>query len=431
MILGISLFLASSCKKENAAISETNMVRINFGACIEATKVSIEPNSDASVFAQNWNANDIISFTYSNGTLEESVSAVWDDTDKAFSFYISEEKYLSLRNQKYNWTYKAEYIHSDWPKTCSQNGNGYSDGRDFIVGSQNTSGTLFGDGISITMQRKTAVLYFDISSAGISEPVTRAVLRIAAGETLAAEKVELDGNETLVAKAGTEKYNETILQMADGTSLSDGIRLWFNTLPTENVSEMSLDLETSSHMVSISRKSTGSAFDLAANTITMIKKADADGCSKLLFETFSGSTQKGGNDGIWDGSNPQISAISADLSWEFQYSVAANSCIRVGSSQNGAGYAQSPSFVIPEGKTATVTLRAGAVTGDNNKLKLRIFNHQGDEVFSSVQELSEAAFCTKAVALSGVSGSCKLRIEGLAAEGKTSRFYLDDIKVTY
>lgn len=432
LLSSFALFLLTSCRKEEATPGD-NKIQVSFSAgiesAIETTKVSITPNQDESVFAQSWSNGDIISFSYSNGVKNNSVSAVWNESVRKFTFYISEEEYNSLRDKEYNWTYEAEFLHSDWTKTYAQAGNNYSDGRDYFIGSQTTSGTLFGDGISIDMNRKTTVLFFDLSSADVSEPVTRAVLRIGAGQVLAAKKVRLASGGTLEPETDAEKYNETILTLTDGQELRSGIQLWFNTLPVANVTEMCLDVETSGHIVSIARKSTASSMNLAANTLTKIKTTKVAG-HKLLFETFSGNSQIGGNDGIWNGENPSVTAISSDLSWETGYAVAANSCIRVGSSQNGPGYAQSPQFTIPEGKTASVTLRAGAVSGDHNKINVKILQNE-KAVFTSEQELSEGSLCTKTISLGSVSGTCRLKIEGNAATGKSSRFYLDDIKVVY
>lgn len=260
----------ASCAKEVAPVEtpKDNLVTVHFGATagIEgATKATLTPNEQETLFTSAWENKDELSVKYSfdYGTPKET-TATWSSDKSCFEAQIGGGNGI--------WIYDALY---PTPKEVSfgsertQNGNNYNSKYDLMLGSATAEGadagkTADGKDIVFNMTRQTAIAYFHLTSA-LDEEVVSAKLSVEGdGAYLSTSDVQIGKN-----KSGNIDYakgyvftetegvasKEINLTFTGETPKSSDFNLWFNVLPTI-YDKMTLTVETANHTLTISRKAT-------------------------------------------------------------------------------------------------------------------------------------------------------------------------------
>lgn len=256
----------ASCAKEVAPVEtpKDNLVTVHFGATagIEgATKATLTPNEQETLFTSAWENKDELSVKYSfdYGTPKET-TATWSSDKSCFEAQIGGGNGI--------WIYDALY---PTPKEVSfgsertQNGNNYNSKYDLMLGSATAEGadagkTADGKDIVFNMTRQTAIAYFHLTSA-LDEEVVSAKLSVE-GDGAYLSTSEVKANEEYAqGYAFTETEGvaskEINLTFDAGTApKSSDFKLWFNVLPTM-YTKMTLTVETTNHTLTISRNAEG------------------------------------------------------------------------------------------------------------------------------------------------------------------------------
>lgn len=256
----------ASCAKEVAQVEtpKDNLVTVHFGATagIEgATKATLTPNEQETLFTSAWVNEDELSVKYSfdYGTPKET-TATWSSDKSCFEAQIGGGNGI--------WIYDALY---PTPKEVSfgsertQNGNNYNSKYDLMLGSATAEGadagkTADGKDIVFNMTRQTAIAYFHLTSA-LDEEVVSAKLSVE-GDGAYLSTSEVKANEEYAqGYAFTETEGvaskEINLTFDAGTApKSSDFKLWFNVLPTM-YTKMTLTVETTNHTLTISRNAEG------------------------------------------------------------------------------------------------------------------------------------------------------------------------------
>lgn len=250
----------ASCAKEVAPVEtpKDNLVTVHFGATagIEgATKATLTPNEQETLFTSAWENGDVLSVEYSNdnGTAgtKGTVSASWA-TDH---FEAKMPEYHGMWN--YNVVYPAPDTESavDFGSARTQKGNAYNSKYDLMKGSaieENADAGKTADGkdIVFNMTRQTAIAYFHLTST-LDEEVVSAKLSVTDGYIASSIVMLLDHTDGF--DLSTKDLNEITITFEEGTApKASNFQLWYNVLPTE-YSKMTLTVETTGHTLTISR----------------------------------------------------------------------------------------------------------------------------------------------------------------------------------
>lgn len=264
----------ASCAKEVAPVEtpKDNLVTVHFGATagIEgATKATLTPNEQETLFTSAWVNGDVLSVEYSNdnGTAgtKGTVSASWA-TDH---FEAKMPEYHGTWD--YNVVYPAPDAESkvDFGSARTQKGNVYNSKYDLMKGSaieENADAGKTADGkdIVFNMTRQTAIAYFHFTSA-LDEEVVSAKLSVEGKDAyLSTSDVQIgkDNSGNIdYAKGYTFTETEGVaskeinLTFTGEAPRSSDFKLWFNVLPTI-YDKMTLTVETTNNTLTISRKAT-------------------------------------------------------------------------------------------------------------------------------------------------------------------------------
>lgn len=258
----------ASCAKEVAPVEtpKDNLVTVHFGATagIEgATKATLTPNEQETLFTSAWVNGDVLSVEYSNdnGTAgtKGTVSASWA-TDH---FEAKMPEYHGMWN--YNVVYPAPDTESavDFGSARTQKGNAYNSKYDLMKGSaieENADAGKTADDkdIVFNMTRQTAIAYFHLTS-DLDEEVVSAKLSVEGdGAYLSTSDVQIGKD-----KSGNIDYakgyvfegvasKEINLTFTGEAPRSSNFKLWFNVLPTM-YTKMTLTVETTNNTLTISR----------------------------------------------------------------------------------------------------------------------------------------------------------------------------------
>ncbi len=250
----------ASCAKEVAPVEtpKDNLVTVHFGATagIEgATKATLTPNEQETLFTSVWENGDVLSVEYSNdnGTAgtKGTVSASWA-TDH---FEAKMPEYHGMWN--YNVVYPAPDTESavDFGSARTQKGNAYNSKYDLMKGSaieENADAGKTADDkdIVFNMTRQTAIAYFHLTS-DLDEEVVSAKLSVTDGNIASSIVMLLDHTDGF--DLSTKDLNEITITFEEGTApKASNFQLWYNVLPTE-YSKMTLTVETTGHTLTISR----------------------------------------------------------------------------------------------------------------------------------------------------------------------------------
>ncbi|QIG89192.1 T9SS type A sorting domain-containing protein [Chryseobacterium sp. POL2] len=145
----------------------------------------------------------------------------------------------------------------------------------------------------------------------------------------------------------------------------------------------------------------------------------------LFDATFDDVDGTGGNDGSWTGSaaSGPLASYTTGGTWTLANAFKGASSVKLGTGTK-LGSITTPSITV-EG-TATLTFRAGAWNGNNEKTTLKI-SATGATLDLATVTLQKGAFDTYTVNITDASGDVKIKFEGETASN--SRFFIDDIKV--
>lgn len=256
----------ASCAKEVAPVETTkdNLVTVHFGATagIEgATKATLTPNEQETLFTSAWENGDVLSVKYLNDNMAEGqdVHATWNETSYSFS--------TALPEFTGRWIYRAAYpapeadgsVEFGSPRT--QKGNDYNSKYDLMRGIIMTEApagkTDDGKDIIFDMTRETAIAYFHFTSK-LAEKVVSAKLSVTDG-SIANSSVTTDYDNHFVF-SDDKPLNEITITFEEGTAPdATDFKLWYNVRQT-SYSSMTLEVETTDHKMTISRNSSGAYY---------------------------------------------------------------------------------------------------------------------------------------------------------------------------
>ena len=274
----------ASCAKEVAPVEtpKDNLVTVHFGATagIEgATKATLTPNEQETLFTSAWENGDVLSVEYSfdYGTPKET-TATWSSDKSCFEAQIGGGNGI--------WIYDALY---PTPKEVSfgsertQNGNNYNSNYDLMKGSATAEGadagkTADGKDIVFEMTRQTAIAYFHLTS-DLDEEVVSAKLSVE-GDGAYLSTSEVKANEEYAqGYAFTETEGvaskEINLTFTGEAPRSSNFKLWFNVLPTK-YTKMTLTVETAGHTMTISRNAPNIDEYVAGKLYKVVKEIPAE-----------------------------------------------------------------------------------------------------------------------------------------------------------
>lgn len=267
----------ASCAKEVAPVEtpKDNLVTVHFGATagIEgATKATLTPNEQETLFTSAWENKDALSVKYSyynettEATTSGTVSASW-----ATNHFVAEMP-EGHGMWDYNVVYPAPDADSkvDFGSARTQKGNIYNSKYDLMKGGAIEEGadagkTSDGKDIVFEMTRQTAIAYFHFTST-LNEEVVSAKLSVEGKDAyLSTSDVQIGKD-----KSGNIDYakgyvftetegvvsKEINLTFTGETPKSSDFKLWFNVLPTI-YDKMTLTVETTNHTLTISRNAEG------------------------------------------------------------------------------------------------------------------------------------------------------------------------------
>lgn len=256
----------ASCAKEVAPVEtpKDNLVTVHFGATagIEgATKATLTPNEQETLFTSAWENGDVLSVKYFNDNMAEAqvVHATWNETSYSFS--------TALPEFTGRWIYRAAYPAPEadgsveFGSSRTQKGNDYNSKYDLMRGTTMTEApagkTDDGKDIIFDMTRETAIAYFHFTSK-LAEKVVSAKLSVTDG-SIANSSVTTDYDNHFVFSVD-KPLNEITITFEEGTAPdATDFKLWYNVRPT-NYANMTLEVETTGHKMTISRNSSGAYY---------------------------------------------------------------------------------------------------------------------------------------------------------------------------
>ena len=263
----------ASCAKEVAPVEtpKDNLVTVHFGATagIEgATKATLTPNEQETLFTSAWENGDALSVKYSNdnktvgATTNGVVAASW--TTDHFEATMPEYKGM--------WDYNVVYPAPDaenkvnFGSTRTQKGNAYNSKYDLMKGGAieldaDAGKTADNKDIVFEMTRQTAIAYFHLTST-LDEEVVSAKLSVEGnGAYLSTSDVQIGkDNSGNIDYAKGYVFTETEgvaskeinLTFTGEAPRSSNFKLWFNVLPTK-YTKMTLTVETTNNTLTIGR----------------------------------------------------------------------------------------------------------------------------------------------------------------------------------
>lgn len=256
----------ASCAKEVAPVEtpKDNLVTVHFGATagIEgATKATLTPDEQETLFTSAWENGDVLGVQYYNDKMaeEQVVHATWNETSYSFS--------TALPEFTGRWVYRAAYPAPEadgsveFGSSRTQKGNAYNSKYDLMRGTIMTEApagkTDDGKDIIFDMTRETAIAYFHFTSK-LAEKVVSAKLSVTDG-SIANSSVTTDYDNHFVF-SDDKPLNEITITFEEGTAPdATDFKLWYNVRPT-SYSNMTLEVETTGHKMTISRNSDGAYY---------------------------------------------------------------------------------------------------------------------------------------------------------------------------
>lgn len=431
----------ASCAKEVAPVEtpKDNLVTVHFGATagIEgATKATLTPNEQETLFTSAWENGDELNVKYSNdnktvgATTSGTVSASWA-TDH---FEATMPEYKGMWD--YNVVYPAPDAECkvDFGSTRTQKGNAYNSKYDLMKGSaieENADAGKTADGkdIVFNMTRQTAIAYFHITSK-LDEEVVSAKLSVTDGNIASSLVMLLD--HTNGFDLSTEDLNEITITFEKGTApKASDFQLWYNVLPTTYTS-MSLEVKTANNTLTLNKTKggnfvAGKLYKIHKENVTWTKNNNVT----FFYESFDSCKGTGGNDGQWSG-NIATNSIVADnnsenAKWTFENGTGANACTKFGGGSK-LGKATTPALGINT-STAKLSFKAGAWNGSKENTTIKVTANNGGAVEPSTITLKKGEWTDYTCTISGATERTTLTFA--ASQEKNNRFFLDEVMVYY
>ncbi len=439
----------ASCAKEVAPVEtpKDNLVTVHFGATagIEgATKATLTPNEQETLFTSAWVNGDELSVKYSyynettEATTSDVVAASWDTN------HFVAEMPEGHGMWDYNVVYPAPDADSkvDFGSTRTQKGNAYNSKYDLMKGSAiednaDAGKTADDKDIVFNMTRQTAIAYFHFTSA-LDEEVVSAKLSVEGKDAyLSTSDVQIgkdnSGNidyakgYTFTETEGVASKEINLTFDAGTAPMSSDFKLWFNVLPTAYTS-MSLEVKTANHTLTLNKNKGG---NFVAGKLYKIHKENVTWTENknvtFFYESFDSCAGTGGNDGKWN-DNIANSTIKADnVNWTFEKGGGANACVKLGASSD-FGKATTPALGINT-STATLSFKAGAWVSKDEKTIINITANNGGTVNPSTITLKKGEWTDYTCTISGATE--KTTITFAASQKSNNRFFLDEVMVYY
>ncbi len=162
---------------------------------------------------------------------------------------------------------------------------------------------------------------------------------------------------------------------------------------------------------------------IASYILSVVKSKDA---ACYFFETFDTNSGSGGNDDEWSGTIAQSNIKSDDSNWNFTKGFGAKQCVRLGTSDN-AGIATTPEIFFTG--DAIICFKAGAWNASNETTTIKISATKGTLSQTSVT-LAKGAWTDYKLYITGVTGNTQITFAAAAENGKSNRFFLDEVSIT-
>lgn len=420
----------ASCAKEVAPVEspKDNLVTVHFGATagIEgATKATLTPNEQETLFTSAWENGDKIFIQYENGeTTATTTTGTWNGT----KFEATMPSYIGM------WEYSACYPtpvkeEISFGANRTQKGNLYNSNYDVMIAHKISCNNAdagkddSGNDVVFNMERQTGIVYFHLKSE-LNEDVISAKLSVEGGN-IASSYALLDPSGFTC-----DKYlKEITITFEEGTApKASDFQLWYNVLPTTYTS-MSLEVKTDNHTLTLNKNKGG---NFAAGKLYKIHKDDVTWTENknvtFFYESFDSCAGTGGNDGQWSGSIA-TSTVRTDnnANWTFENEGGANACVKLGSGSS-LGKATTPALGINT-STATLSFKAGAWVSKDEKTVIKITANNGGTVDPSTITLKKGEWTDYTCTISGATE--KTTITFAASKASTNRFFIDEVMVYY
>lgn len=418
----------ASCAKEVAPVEtpKDNLVTVHFGATagIEgATKATLTPNEQETLFTSAWENGDKIFIKYENDeTTATTTTGTWNGT----KFEATMPSHTGM------WEYTACY-----PKPANeeisfganrtQKGNLYNSNYDVMIAPKiscdhaDAGKDDSGNDVVFNMERQTGIVYFHLKSEYNNEDVISAKLSVEGGN-IASSRALLDPSGLTCE----EDLKEITITFEDGTApKASDFQLWYNVLPTAYTS-MSLEVKTANHTLTLNKNKGG---NFVAGKLYKIHKENVTWTENknvtFFYESFDSCDGTGGNDGKWNGS-----IATNDISvtgWTFIKANGANACVKLGSGK-ALGKATTPALGINT-STATLSFKAGAWNADTENTTINVTANNGGTVEPSTITLKKGEWTDYTCTISGATETTTLTFA--ASQEKNNRFFLDEVMVYY
>lgn len=430
----------ASCAKEVAPVEtpKDNLVTVHFGATagIEgATKATLTPNEQETLFTSAWENGDELNVKYSNDNKTAGATTTTSGTVSAS--WATDHFEATMPEYKGMWDYNVVYpapdaeCKVDFGSTRTQKGNAYNSKYDLMKGSaieENADAGKTADGkdIVFNMTRQTAIAYFHITSK-LDEEVVSAKLSVTDGNIASSLVMLLD--HTNGFDLSTEDLNEITITFEKGTApKASDFQLWYNVLPTAYTS-MSLEVKTANHTLTLNKNKggnfvAGKLYKIHKDNVTWTENKNVT----FFYESFDSCDGTGGNDGQWSGAIA-TSTVRTDnnANWTFENEGGANACVKLGSGSS-LGKATTPKLGINT-STAKLSFKAGAWDGSNENTTIKVTANNGGTVEPSTITLKKGQWTDYTCTISGATETTTLTFA--ASQASKNRFFLDEVMVYY
>lgn len=423
----------ASCAKEVAPVEtpKDNLVTVHFGATsgIEgATKATLTPNEQETLFTSAWENGDKIFIQYENDkTTATTTTGTWNGT----KFEATMPSYTGM------WEYTACYPNPanaeiSFGTNRTQKGNLYNSNYDVMIAPKiscdhaDAGKDDSGNDVVFNMERQTGIVYFHLKSELNNEDVISAKLSVEGGN--------IASSYTLLGPSGftcEEDLKEITITFEEGTApKASDFQLWYNVLPTAYTS-MSLEVKTANHTLTLNKNKGG---NFAAGKLYKIHKDNVTWTENknvtFFYESFDSCEGTGGNDGQWSGtiaSNTLETKHLDNPSWAFENEKSANKCAKLGAGDK-AGKATTPALGINT-STAKLSFKAGAWDGNNENTSIKVTANNGGTVEPSTITLKKGQWTDYTCTISGATETTTLTFA--ASQASKNRFFLDEVMVYY
>ena len=421
----------ASCAKEVAPVEtpKDNLVTVHFGATagIEgATKATLTPNEQETLFTSAWENGDKIFIQYENDkTTATTTTGTWNGT----KFEATMPSYTGM------WEYTACYPNPanaeiSFGTNRTQKGNLYNSNYDVMIAPKISCDHADAgkddsrNDVVFNMERQTGIVYFHLKSELNNEDVISAKLSVEGGN--------IASSYTLLGPSGftcEEDLKEITITFEESTApKASDFQLWYNVLPTAYTS-MSLEVKTANHTLTLNKNKggnfvAGKLYKIHKDNVTWTENKNVT----FFYESFDSCDGTGGNDGQWSGAIA-TSTVRTDnnANWTFENEGGANACVKLGSGSS-LGKATTPKLGINT-STAKLSFKAGAWDGSNENTTIKVTANNGGTVEPSTITLKKGQWTDYTCTISGATETTTLTFA--ASQASKNRFFLDEVMVYY